>query len=153
MDFFNFSGLLGKIMQEKKYFSKKSKKLWDYLKSFYNFYLKICGFGKVLWSPIISRSLTIYMIYDHSRSWSAKAGKIWSTITHDRDLIGNDRRSRSDTPNSGGGGKMAPPTSLKRHLLDISLVKIRIKININIHKNSVQKLYSKNWKLRQKRQT
>ena len=28
------------------------------------------------------------MIYDHSPSWSAKTGKIWSTISHDRDLIG-----------------------------------------------------------------
>ena len=57
-------------------------------------------FLKILWLPIILQSLTKYMIYDHSRSWLAKTGKIWSTITHDRDLIGNDRRSRSDTPNS-----------------------------------------------------
>ena len=64
--------------------------------------------SKDLWSPIILRSLTKYMIYNHSRSWSAKTGKIWSTITHDRDLIGNDRRSRSDTPNS----EQAEPNSL-----------------------------------------
>ena len=29
--------------------------------------------------------LTKYMFYDHSQSWSAKAGKIWSTITHNHD--------------------------------------------------------------------
>ena len=53
-------------------------------------------FSKDLWSPIILRSLTKYMIYDHSRSWSAKLEKydlrslmivIWSEMIGDHDPI------------------------------------------------------------------
>ena len=52
------------------------------------------GFGKAMWSAIISRSLTKNMIYDHSRSWSPKSQKydlksimivIWSEMIGDHE--------------------------------------------------------------------
>ena len=56
--------------------------------------MKSSGFGKAMWSAIISRSLTKNMIYDHSRSWSPKSQKydlksimivIWSEMIGDHD--------------------------------------------------------------------
>ena len=56
--------------------------------------MKSSGFGKAMWSAIISRSLTKNMIYDHSRSWSPKSQKydlksimimIWSEMIGDHE--------------------------------------------------------------------
>ena len=41
------------------------------------------------------------MSHDHSRSLLPDSGKYEPHSPHDRDLIGNDRRSRSDHPISG----------------------------------------------------
>ena len=77
-------------------FTSKNSKYFFVKSEFCGIISQNWWFSKDLWSPIILRSLTKYMIYNHSRSWSAKTGKIWSTITHDHDRI----RSWSDMPNS-----------------------------------------------------
>ena len=72
------------------------KKIAKFQQLFSTFDLKIDCFGKAPWSPIILRSFTKYVIYEHSRTWSPKSMKndlrslmivIWSEMIGDHDQI------------------------------------------------------------------